>query len=93
MVSQTPQTAEKQPNGRQGNGTPGHAKAGKVASAQPSKDGHAQRAAQDVAGLKDYVCILPRKSLVVVAVCRLMEGNSNWETAWAKELSGRYTGL
>jgi len=55
MVSQAPQAADRQPNGRQGNGTPGQAKAGKAVSAQPSKDGHAQRAAQDVAGLKDYV--------------------------------------
>ncbi|OCK83656.1 Pkinase-domain-containing protein [Lepidopterella palustris CBS 459.81] len=52
MVSHPP---DKQKNGRQaGYGTPGQPRATKAVSAPPSRDGHAQRAAQDVAGLKDY---------------------------------------
>lgn len=52
MVSHPP---DKQKNGRQtGYGTPGQSRSAKAASAPPSREGHAQRAAQDVAGLKDY---------------------------------------
>ncbi|KAF1986657.1 hypothetical protein K402DRAFT_463567 [Aulographum hederae CBS 113979] len=54
MVSHTTPSSERQHTGRQPNGTPAHAKGQKSSSAQPSKDGHAQRAAQDVEGLKDY---------------------------------------
>jgi hypothetical protein len=40
------------------NGTPGHGRAGKQIADRPSKDGTAQKAAQEVEGLKGYVSIL-----------------------------------
>lgn len=43
--------------GRQNNVTPGQQKASKMLADRPSKDGTAQRAAQDVEGLKGYVRI------------------------------------
>ncbi|KAK4973194.1 hypothetical protein LTR28_011907, partial [Elasticomyces elasticus] len=57
MVAHPPNASEKLSTGRSGrssHGTPRQPKAGRTTTAQPSKDGHAQRAAQDVAGLKDY---------------------------------------
>jgi hypothetical protein len=42
-------------NGRQSNVTLGQQKASKMLTERPSKDGTAQRAAQDVEGLKGYV--------------------------------------
>lgn len=42
-------------NGRQSNVTLGQQKASKMLADRPSKDGTAQRAAQDVEGLKGYV--------------------------------------
>jgi hypothetical protein len=39
------------------NGTPGHGRAGKQLAERPSKDGTAQKAAQEVEGLKGYVSI------------------------------------
>ncbi|KAK3063807.1 hypothetical protein LTS18_012617 [Coniosporium uncinatum] len=55
MVSHPPAPDQRQVNARQANGTPGLSKGGKLsAPQQPSKDGSAQRAAQDVEGLKDY---------------------------------------
>ena len=53
MVSATER--DKLVNGRQNNVSQGQQKLGKALADRPSKDGTAQRAAQDVEGLKGYV--------------------------------------
>ncbi|KAK4986455.1 Protein kinase of the Mitotic Exit Network [Elasticomyces elasticus] len=58
IVAHTANAAEKLSNGtgQQKHGTPSKAagKGGRIVTSQPSKDGAAQKAAADVAGLKDY---------------------------------------
>ena len=92
MASHPP---DKQKNGRQaGYGTPGQSRSAKAASAPPSREGHAQRAAQDVAGLKDYVCGATTRSgrkMDTMANGVLMD--SNWGIASAKEPLGLSIGL
>jgi hypothetical protein len=75
-------------NGRS-NGTPAQGRVGKLLGDRPSKDGTAQKAAQEVEGLKGFVS---GRAFTDSSGCDAdgMLSHSNWETAWGKELSDPY---
>jgi hypothetical protein len=73
------------------NGTPGYGRAGKQLADRPSKDGTAQKAAQEVEGLKGYVSIrFPALPFLPVVTRLTWLSRSNWGTVLGKERLGPY---
>ena len=86
MPSHASNPSEKGASSRQNGG-----KVERLPSSQPKKDGAAQKAAQDVAGLKDYVCG-PNSWNESASGLQGVLVHSNWVIVSARGPSDQFTG-